>query len=129
MRRCRIPGRDGTFGPTGMAVAASVWTESNSARKGGQVQAMKTVFINPERCIGCLQCELACAVEHSASKDETTAFLETPVPRKRVHVQAGPVPTFAFPNRCRHCDPAPCLQVCPTGAIMRDEEHGLVLVN
>jgi len=90
---------------------------------------MKTVFINPERCIGCLQCEFACAVEHSESKDETIAFLETPVPRKRVHVQAGPVPTFAFPNRCRHCDPAPCLQVCPTGAIYRDDEHGLVLVD
>ena len=90
---------------------------------------MKTVFINPERCIGCLQCELACAVEHSQSKDETLAFLETPVPRKRVHVQAGPIPTFAFPNRCRHCDPAPCLQVCPTGAIYRDDEHGLVLVD
>ena len=90
---------------------------------------MKTVFINPERCIGCLQCEMACAVEHSESKDETVAFLEAPVPRKRVHVQAGPVPTFAFPNRCRHCDPAPCLQVCPTGAIFRDDEHGLVLIN
>ncbi len=90
---------------------------------------MKTVFINPERCIGCLQCELACAVEHSATKDESLAFLEDPVPRKRVHVQAGPVPTFAFPNRCRHCDPAPCLQVCPTAAIYRDEEHGLVLID
>jgi carbon-monoxide dehydrogenase iron sulfur subunit len=90
---------------------------------------MKTVFINPERCIGCLQCELACAVEHSASKDEALAFLETPVPRKRVHVQAGPVPTFAFPNRCRHCDPAPCLQVCPTGAIYRDAAHALVLID
>ena len=90
---------------------------------------MKTVFINPERCIGCLQCELACAVEHSASQDETLAFLEQPMPRKRVHVQAGPVPTFAFPNRCRHCDPAPCLQVCPTAAIYRDDEHGLVLID
>jgi carbon-monoxide dehydrogenase iron sulfur subunit len=90
---------------------------------------METVFINPERCIGCLQCELACAVEHSASKDEARAFLETPVPRKRVHVQSGPVPTFAFPNRCRHCDPAPCLKVCPSGAISRDTEHGLVLID
>gem|GEM_PF-145119 len=89
---------------------------------------MRTVFVNPERCIGCLQCELACAVEHSASQDETVAFLEVPVPRKRVHVGAGPVATFAFPNRCRHCDPAPCLQVCPTGAITRDDGHALVLV-
>ncbi len=90
---------------------------------------MQTVFINPERCIGCLQCELACAVEHSVSHDEARAFLETPVPRKRVHVEAGPVPTLAFPNRCRHCDPAPCLAVCPTGAITRDDDHGVVLVD
>lgn len=90
---------------------------------------MKSVFINPERCIGCLQCEMACAVEHSGSKNETNAFLESPVPRKRIHVQAGPVPTFAFPNRCRHCDPAPCMQVCPTGAIYRDEANGLVLID
>ena len=89
---------------------------------------MQTVFVNPERCIGCLQCELACAVEHSTGQDETTAFLERPVPRKRVHVEPGPVAALAFPNRCRHCDPAPCLQVCPSGAITRLDDLGVVLV-
>ena len=59
---------------------------------------MQVVFVNPERCIGCLQCEIACAVEHSASRDLATSFLESPVPRKRVHVEAGPVPTTAFAN-------------------------------
>src|SRR5690349_8202163 len=90
---------------------------------------MRTVFVNPDLCIGCRQCEIACATEHSAAKDEATAFLEVPVPRARLHVEPGPVVSTAFPNRCRHCDPAPCLQVCPTGAITRDQEHGLVLVN
>jgi len=89
---------------------------------------MQTVFVNPDRCIGCLQCELACAVEHSSSQDPASAFLESPVPRKRVHVEAGPMPTLAFPNRCRHCDPAPCLQVCPSGAITREADLGVVLV-
>jgi carbon-monoxide dehydrogenase iron sulfur subunit len=90
---------------------------------------MLTVFVNPERCIGCLQCEFACAVEHSASRDPVTALMERPVPRKRVHVQAGPKPNTSFPNKCRHCDPAPCQQVCPTGAIYRDADHDVVLID
>lgn len=90
---------------------------------------MRAVFVNPERCIGCRQCELACAVEHSAGRDEATAFAEVPIPRKRVHVEPGPVGATSYPNRCRHCDPAPCLQVCPTGAITRDDRLGVVLVD
>lgn len=90
---------------------------------------MKTVFVNPERCIGCQQCQFACAVEHSQGKDPTFAWLEDPVPRTRIHVQAGPAPGTSFPNRCRHCDPAPCLAVCPTAAIRRDDVNDLVLID
>jgi carbon-monoxide dehydrogenase iron sulfur subunit len=90
---------------------------------------MRSVFVNPERCIGCRQCEIACAIEHSASQDPVSAFLEVPVPRTRIHVEQGLDATTAFPNRCRHCDPAPCQQVCPTGAISRDEQVGVVLVD
>ena len=90
---------------------------------------MLSVVVDPQRCIGCMQCEFACAVEHSHSRDPVAAFGEVPVPRTRVHVQAGPRPNTAFPNKCRHCDPAPCLQVCPTGAIHRDAEHDAVLVD
>ncbi len=79
---------------------------------------MQSVFVNPELCIGCHQCEIACAVEHSTSLDPSLAFLETPVPRARVHVEAGngadhglpqPVPSLrpgALPaglsHRCHH---------------------------
>ncbi len=69
---------------------------------------MRGVFVNPELCIGCHQCEIPCAVEHSVAQDLSRALLETPVPRTRIHVEAGPVDTTAFANRCRHCDPAPC---------------------
>jgi len=90
---------------------------------------MKTVFVNPERCIGCRQCEFACAVAHSQTGDPIGALFETPPPRRRVHVEMGSAPNSSFPNRCRHCDPAPCQQVCPTGAIYRDVDEGLVLLD
>jgi len=89
---------------------------------------MKTVFVNPERCIGCRQCEFACALEHSRSRVPALAVFEDPPPRTRVHVEPGYAFNSSFPNRCRHCNPAPCQQVCPTAAIFRDREHDLVLV-
>ena len=88
---------------------------------------MRQIFVNPEQCIGCLHCEIACAIEHSVSQEGASAFLEMPMPRKRIHVEPGAVATTSFPMLCRHCDPAPCLQVCPCGAISRDRVEGLVL--
>lgn len=90
---------------------------------------MKTVFVRPELCIGCRQCEFACAVEHSQSRDPILAILEEPKPHKRIHVEPGPWFNTSFPNKCRHCDPAPCEQVCPTAAIYRHSDQGLVDVD
>jgi len=91
---------------------------------------VKTVFINPERCVGCKQCEIACAVEHSESKNLYQAVFEEPLPRRRIHVEPGLYLNTSFPNKCRHCDPAPCMQVCPTGAISRsDDLSEIVLID
>lgn len=88
---------------------------------------MKTVFVRQERCVGCRHCELACAVEHSENRDLFQAISEDKTSRPRIHVES--VDNYlTFPNRCRHCDPAPCMQVCPTRAIYRDGETGSVLV-
>jgi len=91
---------------------------------------MDTVFIHPERCIGCKQCEIACAVAHSHSKNLYHSVFETPPPRSRIHTEPGAELTTSFPNRCRHCDPAPCLHVCPTAAINRAEDiEEIVLID
>lgn len=78
---------------------------------------MKTLMINPSRCIGCLNCELACA-----SRDWPEYF---PAPAK-INVaffnDGGQVPVACF-----QCDSAPCLSVCRTGALKRDE-HGVIKV-
>jgi len=84
---------------------------------------MKTVFVHPERCIGCKQCEAACAVAHSQTKNLFLAVFESPPPKPRIHAEPGVVMNAAFPNKCRHCNPAPCMMACPTAAITRPSDH------
>lgn len=89
---------------------------------------MKTVFVNVEKCVGCRHCEIACAVEHSHTRSLFSALGEDMQPRPRISVGLG-VDFLTFPNRCRHCNPAPCMQICPTNAISMDQETGSVLIN
>jgi len=88
---------------------------------------MKTVYVRPELCIGCRHCEVACAIEHATSRRLFDAIHEEKRSLPRIHVEVG-VNYLTFPNRCRHCDPAPCMQVCPTEALIRDAATGSVLV-
>lgn len=89
---------------------------------------MKKVVVHPERCVGCMQCMLACATTHSQSKKLVTAVAENPRPWPRIHVGAG-IYREGFPNRCRHCDPAPCMLACLPGAIYRDPGTDTVLID
>jgi carbon-monoxide dehydrogenase iron sulfur subunit len=89
---------------------------------------MKNVIVHPERCVGCMQCMLACAVAHSSSKQLYGALTEVPRPNARIHVGVGRYQE-GFPNRCRHCDPAPCISACLAGAIFRDSDSATVLIN
>lgn len=84
---------------------------------------MKTVFVHPERCIGCKQCEIACAVAHSQTKNVFLAVFETPASKPRIHAESGLLLNTAFPNKCRHCNPAPCQLACPTAAINRPADY------
>lgn len=89
---------------------------------------MKSVILDPEKCVGCKHCYLACALVHSQSEDIFGAMNETPVPRARIFVDIAH-DQKAFPNRCRHCDPSPCLGACPSGSVFRDEQTGSVLID
>lgn len=76
------------------------------------------IYADPEKCLGCKSCEIACGLAHSKT-DLITAVLEgyRIRPRNRV-VQAEGV---RVPLQCRQCDDAPCAQVCPSGAISQRE--------
>ncbi len=78
---------------------------------------VKEVLIRYERCVGCLSCELACAVAHSESKTLFGAIGEAKRPLKRIFVhQAG---AKKVPLNCRHCGEAPCLDACIAGSMYR----------
>ena len=85
----------------------------------------KEIFVKIDKCVGCHTCEIACAVEHSSSKQLLTSMAEPVKPGRRLHVEAAA--SFSVPVLCRHCEDAPCAAVCPTGATYRDEASQLVL--
>ena len=82
---------------------------------------MKKIWVEIEKCLGCKSCELACAVNRdSVGRTLRTAVQESPMPMARVHVvgKTG----GCMPLQCRQCADAPCLKVCPAGALHRDEK-------
>jgi carbon-monoxide dehydrogenase iron sulfur subunit len=81
----------------------------------------KEIFVKRSQCMGCHSCELACAVAHSVHKSLYGALTEKNAPKKRVYVEWAP-PDKSVPVLCRHCEEAPCLHACISGAISRSEE-------
>jgi Fe-S-cluster-containing hydrogenase component 2 len=81
----------------------------------------KEIFVKTDRCVGCRSCITACAVEHSASKSLFGAIAETPRPKSRVYVE-WVAPDRKVPLVCRHCEDAPCMHACISGAIHRDAD-------
>jgi formate dehydrogenase iron-sulfur subunit len=100
---------------------------------------MKGFFTDTTLCIGCKACEVACKQWNQLpddgfnltglSYDNTghlgastwrhVAFVERPVPMNTTI--AGNFSWLMMSDVCKHCVQAPCLDGCPTGAIIRTE--------
>ena len=87
----------------------------------------KVIVVNIEKCLACKSCELACALVHSKSKVLEEAVTESPSPQRMVTV--APAGEAGVPMQCRHCADAPCISICPTGAMHRDEVNSPVLID
>jgi carbon-monoxide dehydrogenase iron sulfur subunit len=85
------------------------------------------IIIDVDKCNACKSCEIACAVEHSVSKDLRQAIHEDPTPRPRVSVEKGL--NFSVPLQCRQCANAPCIALCPTDALYRVDQDSPVLLD
>ncbi len=87
---------------------------------------MKRIFVDYKKCLACKACETACAVRHHPSQSLIGAIGDE---RTEINVRVLGVEHEAFPLSCRHCDPADCLNACPSGAMRRDPESGVVFVD
>ena len=83
------------------------------------------IVVCVEKCMGCRSCELACAVAHSSTKDLNSLVDLAEKPGYRIHIEA--YENKAVPVHCNHCEDAPCMLACPTGAIYREGEKEPVL--
>src|SRR5512146_870457 len=72
--------------------------------------AVKRIFLDPSRCIGCRSCVAACR-ECDTHKGESMIYID--------YIDRGDT-VATSPTLCMHCEVplAPCAQVCPAQAIL-----------
>ena len=105
------------------------------------------LVIDLDICVGCHACAVNCKEWNTGgygnALSDQDAYGASPSGTwlNRIHsfeavpqdAQGQPVPSDArivhFPKSCLHCDDAPCVTVCPTGASYKRAEDGIVLVN
>ncbi|RMF40144.1 MAG: 4Fe-4S dicluster domain-containing protein [Planctomycetota bacterium] len=75
----------------------------------------RTMVVDLARCTRCDDCVRACAATHGGDP---------------VFERTGPIfQQWMFAHACMHCEDPVCMIGCPTGAIHRDIESGLVAIN
>lgn len=106
------------------------------------------LVIDLDICVGCHACAVNCKEWNTGSTDgaalsDQNAYGADPIGtwlnrihtfelmphQERHHEAAPPAQLVHFPKSCLHCDDAPCVTVCPTGASYKRTEDGIVLVN
>jgi len=79
----------------------------------------KVLFVEPERCTGCRSCELICSFTHTGEFNPL---------HSSVSIVAFEKHGYSVPVVCQQCSIAACMEVCPVGAISKDQ-NGAMIVN
>ncbi len=83
-----------------------------------------SILYNPERCMYCRACEVACKQENDIPPGTFRIRVLEDGPKEL----EGKLRLTHASVRCVHCGKPPCLDACPTKAI-RKEADGIVLIS
>lgn len=79
--------------------------------------------IDLRKCVGCHACSVSCKGANATRPGVLRAWVES--------VMEGSYPDTRItyiPRLCNHCDAAPCVEACPTGASVKRDD-GIVSIN
>ena len=85
----------------------------------------RMIVVDPDRCVSCGTCELACAVAHSEAETIAEAAAAEVKPVRRIRVEWSG--EQGVPVQCRHCSLPRCGAVCPKDAISSNDTGDAVL--
>ncbi len=83
------------------------------------------IFQDVKKCIGCHSCEVACKTSKRLPKGPRPCQIVTVGPR---WVGGLPRASYNFIS-CYHCEKPWCVAACPTGAMQKRPEDGIVFVS
>lgn len=86
-------------------------------KKGRDMQ--KSLYIDPVKCTGCMQCEMACSYEKTGTINPAES---------RIKVFNFESEGRKVPYTCTQCDEAWCMSSCPVNAITVDAATGAKVV-
>jgi Fe-S-cluster-containing hydrogenase component 2 len=86
--------------------------------------ANKFIFADPKKCIGCLNCELACAAKHMGIPFEEAYDMalngETELIHRNTVIKMNGI---SAPMQCMQCEDAPCVEACPIDIIRYENNY------
>jgi len=91
------------------------------------------IFVDLNRCVGCYACAVACKEINQLppGMEELPPIPSINWIQIETHTPEGKFPDpglFFVPKHCNHCENAPCVEACPTGASFKRDD-GIVLVD